>query len=168
MAILYPTSLANLVVEVGTRHCHQTLLKSWQRHLCADTMESWHVQCTHGVVHYSKQFEHAVFDRYVYVVNFIKYIQAVNTKQIMSKTTFTDSVGIMQTVVLPMIKPNDEMKFLIQCRSTWQAGSLGSCSDRLGKQTRSRNHENQIRLLYKPWSGRLWNRILLSCGMGII
>ena len=27
MAILYPTSLANLVVEVGTRHCHQTLLK---------------------------------------------------------------------------------------------------------------------------------------------
>ena len=26
MAILYPTSLANLVVEVGTRHCHQTLL----------------------------------------------------------------------------------------------------------------------------------------------
>ena len=28
MAILYPTSLANLVVEVGTRHCHQTLLQS--------------------------------------------------------------------------------------------------------------------------------------------
>ena len=27
MAILYPASLANLVVEVGTRHCHQTLLK---------------------------------------------------------------------------------------------------------------------------------------------
>ena len=26
MAILYPASLANLVVEVGTRHCHQTLL----------------------------------------------------------------------------------------------------------------------------------------------
>ena len=26
MAILYPTSLANLVVEVGTRHSHQTLL----------------------------------------------------------------------------------------------------------------------------------------------
>ena len=25
MAILYPASLANLVVEVGTRHCHQTL-----------------------------------------------------------------------------------------------------------------------------------------------
>ena len=35
MAILYPTSLANLVVEVGTRHCHQTLLKmssaKWRR-----------------------------------------------------------------------------------------------------------------------------------------
>ena len=27
MAILYPTSLANLVVEVGTRHCHQTLFR---------------------------------------------------------------------------------------------------------------------------------------------
>ena len=27
LAILYPTSLANLVVEVGTRHSHQTLLK---------------------------------------------------------------------------------------------------------------------------------------------
>ena len=26
LAILYPTSLANLVVEVGTRHSHQTLL----------------------------------------------------------------------------------------------------------------------------------------------
>ena len=32
MAILYPASLANLVVEVGTRHCHQTLLAllSWR------------------------------------------------------------------------------------------------------------------------------------------
>ena len=28
MAILYPTSLANLLVEVGTRHCHQTLLET--------------------------------------------------------------------------------------------------------------------------------------------
>ena len=28
LAILYPTSLANLVVEVGTRHSHQTLLKA--------------------------------------------------------------------------------------------------------------------------------------------
>ena len=26
LAILHPTSLANLVVEVGTRHSHQTLL----------------------------------------------------------------------------------------------------------------------------------------------
>ena len=33
MAILYPASLANLVVEVGTRHCHQTLLVCcrWER-----------------------------------------------------------------------------------------------------------------------------------------
>ena len=29
MAILYPTSLANLVVEVGTRHSHQTVLLSY-------------------------------------------------------------------------------------------------------------------------------------------
>ena len=29
LAILYPTSLANLVVEVGTRHSHQTLLTSF-------------------------------------------------------------------------------------------------------------------------------------------
>ena len=28
LAILYPKSLANLVVEVGTRHCYQTLLAS--------------------------------------------------------------------------------------------------------------------------------------------
>ena len=28
LAILYPTSLANLVVEVGTRHSHQTLLST--------------------------------------------------------------------------------------------------------------------------------------------
>ena len=26
LAILYPTSPANLVAEVGTRHCHQILL----------------------------------------------------------------------------------------------------------------------------------------------
>ena len=31
LAILYPTSLANLVVEVGTRHSHQTLLKELNR-----------------------------------------------------------------------------------------------------------------------------------------
>ena len=32
LAILYPTSLANLVVEVGTRHSHQTLLENCNRH----------------------------------------------------------------------------------------------------------------------------------------
>ena len=34
LAILYPTSLANLVVEVGTRHSHQTLLH--ERHGVTD------------------------------------------------------------------------------------------------------------------------------------
>ena len=29
LAILYPTSLANLVVEVGTRHSHQTLFNNY-------------------------------------------------------------------------------------------------------------------------------------------
>ena len=29
LGILYPTSLANLVVEVWTRHCHQILLESY-------------------------------------------------------------------------------------------------------------------------------------------
>ena len=29
VAILYPTSLANLVVEVGTRHSHQILLQRY-------------------------------------------------------------------------------------------------------------------------------------------
>ena len=33
LAILYPTSLANLVVEVGTRHCHQTLLMGNKKEL---------------------------------------------------------------------------------------------------------------------------------------
>ena len=31
LAILYPTSLVNLVVEVGTRHSHQTLLRNTDR-----------------------------------------------------------------------------------------------------------------------------------------
>ena len=38
MAILYPTSLANLVVEVGTRHCHQTLLASACCKICLCSM----------------------------------------------------------------------------------------------------------------------------------
>ena len=32
LAILYPTSLANLVVEVGTRHSHQTLFHGVIQH----------------------------------------------------------------------------------------------------------------------------------------
>ena len=33
LAILYPTSLANLVVKVGTRHSHQILLGLQDLHL---------------------------------------------------------------------------------------------------------------------------------------
>ena len=42
MAILYPASLANLVVEVGTRHCHQTLLVAiWQKNRQRALWQNW-------------------------------------------------------------------------------------------------------------------------------
>ena len=44
LAILYPTSLANLVVEVGTRHSHQTLLNLETKiltHTRLDGTHSW-------------------------------------------------------------------------------------------------------------------------------
>ena len=49
--------------------------------MCADMRASWPVQCTHGVVHDTTRFGHAMFDRYVYVINVIEYIQTVNTRQ---------------------------------------------------------------------------------------
>ena len=54
MAILYPTSLANLVVEVGTRHCHQTLFAmlryptvAWWRHQMETFPRYW--PCVRGI-----------------------------------------------------------------------------------------------------------------------
>ena len=38
LAILYPTSLGNLVVEVGTMHCRQILLDPWS---CLDVYETY-------------------------------------------------------------------------------------------------------------------------------
>ena len=35
----------------------------------------------HSVVHDRTRFGHAIFDRYVYVVNVIEYLQTVNTWQ---------------------------------------------------------------------------------------
>ena len=36
----------------------------------------------HSVVHDTTRFGHAIFDRYVYVINVIEYIQTVNTRQV--------------------------------------------------------------------------------------
>ena len=50
----------------------------------ADTRASWPVQCTHTVfAHDTTRFGHAIFDRYVYVINVIENIQTVDTKQTM-------------------------------------------------------------------------------------
>ena len=52
--------------------------------MSADTRASWPVQCTHTVfAHDTTQFGHAVFDRYVCVINVIENIQTVDTKQTM-------------------------------------------------------------------------------------
>ena len=42
----------------------------------------------HGVVHDPTWFGHAMFDRYVYVVNLIEYIQTVNTDRTCSSECF--------------------------------------------------------------------------------
>ena len=41
LAILYPTSLANLVVEVGTKHCHQILLGRDNYKKIRETFKCW-------------------------------------------------------------------------------------------------------------------------------
>ena len=51
--------------------------------MSADTRASWPVQCTHSVAHETKRFGHAIVDRYVYVINVIENIQAVDTRQTM-------------------------------------------------------------------------------------
>ena len=49
--------------------------------MCADP-ESVMASSVHadGVVHDTTRFGHALFDRYVHVVNVIEYIQIVNTR----------------------------------------------------------------------------------------
>ena len=55
--------------------------------MSADTRASWPVQCTHTVfAHDTTRFWHAIFDRYVYVINVIENIQTVDTRQTMSSS----------------------------------------------------------------------------------
>ena len=50
--------------------------------MTADTRASWPVQCMHTVfAHDTTRFGHAMFDRYVYVINVIENIQTVDTRQ---------------------------------------------------------------------------------------
>ena len=52
--------------------------------MSADSRASWPVQCTHTVLaHDTTRFGHAIFDRYVYVINVIENIQTVDTRQTM-------------------------------------------------------------------------------------
>ena len=52
--------------------------------MSADSRASWPVQCTHTVfAHDTTRFGHAIFDRYVYVINVIENIQTVDTIQTM-------------------------------------------------------------------------------------
>ena len=52
--------------------------------MSADTRASRPVQCTHKVfAHDTTRFGHAIFDRYVCVINVIENIQTVDTKQTM-------------------------------------------------------------------------------------
>ena len=50
--------------------------------ISADTRASWPVQCMHTVFpHDTTRFWHAIFDRYVYVINVIENIETVYTGQ---------------------------------------------------------------------------------------
>ena len=52
--------------------------------MSTDTRASWPVRCTHTVfAHDTTRFGHAIFDRYVYVINVIENIQTVDTWQTM-------------------------------------------------------------------------------------
>ena len=51
--------------------------------MSADTRASWSVQCMYSVAHNTTWFGHAIFDRYVYVINVIENIQTVDTRQTM-------------------------------------------------------------------------------------
>ena len=52
--------------------------------MSADTRASWPVQCMHTVfAHDTIRFGHAIFDRYVYVINVIENIKPVDIRQTM-------------------------------------------------------------------------------------
>ena len=52
--------------------------------MSADSRASWPVQCTHTVfAHDTTRFGHAIYDRYVYVINVIENMQTVDTRQAM-------------------------------------------------------------------------------------
>ena len=86
--------------------------------MSADTRASWPVQCTHTVFsHDTTQFGHAIFDRYVCVINVIENIQIVDTKQTMFKLIFPGILWILAMVKLLIKWPTVVMKFLIQHRS---------------------------------------------------
>ena len=52
--------------------------------MSVDTKASWPVQYTLTVfAHDTTRFGHAIFDRYVYVINVIENIQTVDTRQTM-------------------------------------------------------------------------------------
>ena len=69
--------------------------------MCAETRASWPVQCTHTVfAHDTTRFGHAIFDRYVYVINVIENIQTVDTRQNMFQYMFPGSLRNLTMVKL--------------------------------------------------------------------
>ena len=74
------------------KKCQTDDIYSWRHNvggvatsfISADTRASWPVQCTHTLfAHDTTRFGHAIFNRYVYVINVIESIQTVDTRQAM-------------------------------------------------------------------------------------
>ena len=87
--------------------------------MSADTRGSWPVQCTHTVfAPETTRFEHAIFDRYVYVINVIENIKIVDTRQTTFHKMFPGSLWILTMVILLIKWPIVVLNFLIQHRYT--------------------------------------------------
>ena len=56
--------------------------------MSADTRASWPVQCTHTMFAHDTRFGHAIFDRYLYVINVIENIQTFDARQTMFQWMF--------------------------------------------------------------------------------
>ena len=77
--------------EITWSRLNKKRIYSWRHNgrcatsfMSADTRSSWPVQCTHTVfTHDTTRFGHAIFDRYLYVINAIENIQTVDTRQTM-------------------------------------------------------------------------------------